>query len=95
MENFIFCAVHLQEYGSPLKFDFPQISVIHSISRKKTWNEKILFPVDKNSFALARMKDWLKNMCQLKKELLPLATVDCCLRKWKKMVLTGQKISFH
>ena len=33
MENFIFCAVHLQEYGSPLKFDFPQISVI---SRKKT-----------------------------------------------------------
>ena len=94
MEKFNFCAVCLQEYGSPLKFDFPQISVIHSINRKKTWNEKILFLVDKNSFALARMKDWLKNMCQLKKKLLSLATVDCCLRKWKKMFLR-QKISFH
>ena len=29
-----------------LKLDFPQISVIFSISRKKTWNKKILFPVD-------------------------------------------------
>ena len=39
--------VHLQEYGLSLKFDFPQISVIFSISRKKTWNKKTLFPVDK------------------------------------------------
>ena len=29
-----------------LKLDFPQISVIFPISRKKTWNKKILFPVD-------------------------------------------------
>ena len=29
-----------------LKLDFLQISVIFSISRKKTWNKKILFPVD-------------------------------------------------
>ena len=29
-----------------LKLDFPQISVIFSISRKKTWNKKMLFPVD-------------------------------------------------
>ena len=29
-----------------LKLDFPQISVIFSISRKKTWNKKKLFPVD-------------------------------------------------
>ena len=27
--------VHLQEYGSSLKFDFPQISVIFFIGRKK------------------------------------------------------------
>ena len=29
-----------------LKLDFPQISVIFFVSRKKTWNKKILFPVD-------------------------------------------------
>ena len=42
----------------------------------------------------AGMKDWLKNMFQLKNELFPLAAVDCCLRKWKKMGSTSQKISY-
>ena len=28
-----------------------------------------------------RTKDWLKNMFQLKKNLLPLAAVDCCQKK--------------
>ena len=41
------------------------------------------------------MKDWLNNMFQLKKKLVPLATGDCCLRTWKKMVSTSQKISFN
>ena len=31
------------------------------------------------------MKDWLKHMFQLKNELSPLAAVDCCLIKWKRM----------
>ena len=35
----------------------------------------------KNTFPLAEMKDWLKNMIQLKEKLLPLATVDCKMRK--------------
>ena len=35
----------MQEYGSSLNFDFPQISVLFSISRKK--NKKTLFPVEK------------------------------------------------
>ena len=30
-----------------LKFDFPQISVIFSISRKKLGIKKVLFPADK------------------------------------------------
>ena len=54
-----------------------------------------MFPVDKNSFSLARMKDRLKNMFQLKKKLLSLAPVDWCLKKWKKMVSTSQKFSSH
>ena len=33
-------------------------------------------------------------MFQLKNKLLPLAAVDCCLKKWKKMVSTNQKISY-
>ena len=49
----------------------------------------------KNSFSLAGIKNWLKNMFQLKKKLLPLAAVDCCLRKWKKIVFTNHKVSFH
>ena len=32
---------------STLKFDFPQISVIFSISRKKLGIKKVLFPADK------------------------------------------------
>ena len=32
-------------------------------------------------------------MFQLKEKMLPLATVDCCLRKWKKIVPTSQIIS--
>ena len=41
------------------------------------------------------MKDCLKNMIQLKKKLLSLATVVCYLRKWKKMVCTSQRVSFN
>ena len=41
------------------------------------------------------MKDCLKNMIQLKKKLLSLATVVCYLRKWKKMVVTNQGVSFN
>ena len=41
------------------------------------------------------MKDWLNNMFQLKKKLVPLATGDCYLRTWKKMVSSSQKISFN
>ena len=87
--------VHQQEYGPSLKFDFPQISVKISIRRKKLGIKKILFPVDKNSFSIAGMKDWLQIMFQLKKKLLLLVAVDLCLRKWKKMISTSQKISFH
>ena len=46
--------VNWQEYGSSLKFDFPQISVTFSIGRKKTWNEKTLFPVDKKIIFTSR-----------------------------------------
>ena len=87
--------VHQHEYGSSLKFDFPQISVIFSVSRKKLGIKKYCFQQTKNSFSLAGMKNRLKNMFQLKKKLLPLATVDCYLRKWNKMVSTSQRISFH
>ena len=38
------------EYGSSLKFDFPQISVIFSISRKKLEIKKKLFPLHKKLF---------------------------------------------
>ena len=31
----------------------------------------------------------------VEKNLFPVTAVDCCLRKWKKMVSTSQKISFH
>ena len=41
------------------------------------------------------MKDWQKNMIQLKEKLLPLATVDCYMRKWKKIVSTSQRISLN
>ena len=37
----------MQEYGSSLKFGFPQISVLFSVSRKKLGMKKTLFPVDK------------------------------------------------
>ena len=40
------------------------------------------------------MKDWLENIFQLKNELFPLAAVDCCLQKWKKMGCTSQKIIY-
>ena len=63
---------------------------------KKTWNKKIMFPIDKKTpFSPARMKDWLKIMFQLKKKLVPLGADDCCLRKWKKMFSMRHKISFH
>ena len=55
----------------------------------------MLFPVDKKLASTNRNKYWQKNMFQLKEKLLPLAAVDCCLRKWKEMVSTSQKISFH
>ena len=34
-------------------------------------------------------------MFQLKKNLLPLVTVDCYLRKQKKVVSSSQRLSFH
>ena len=37
-----------------LKSDFPQISVIFSISRKNMWNVKILFPVSKKLVLTSR-----------------------------------------
>ena len=40
-----------------------------------------MFHKQKNTFPLAEMKDLLKNMIQLKEKLLPLATVDCYMRK--------------
>ena len=50
----------------------------------------MLFPVDKkNSFPLTEMKDWLKNMIQLKNELFRLTAVECRLRKWNKMGSTS------
>ena len=44
-----------------------------------------------NSFPLAGMKDWLRNIFQLKNELFAQEAVDCCLRK-RKMGPTSQKI---
>ena len=40
------------------------------------------------------MKDWLKNMIQLKNELFRLTAVDCRLRKWNKMGSTSQTIIY-
>ena len=73
-----------------LKNRLSLISLIVSISRKNSEWKKKCFLQTKYSFPLARVKDWLKNMIQLKEKLLPLATVDCYLRKWKKMFSTCQ-----
>ena len=42
----------------------------------------------KNSFPIAEINDWLKDIFQLKNKLLPLAIVDRCLKNLKKMVST-------
>ena len=76
---------HQQQYGSSLKNEFLQISIIFPICRKKLEMKKYCFQQAKISFLLNGMIDWLKNMFQLKKKLLPVVAVDCCLEKWKKM----------
>ena len=60
------------------------ISLIVSISRKNSEWKKKCFLQTKYSFPLARMKDWLKNMLQLKNKLLSLIAVDCCPKKMEK-----------
>ena len=87
--------VHWQEYVSSLKFDFPQISVILSISRKDYEIKKILFPVDKKLIFTSRNEGLAEKYVPVEEKMLPLAAGDCCLRKWKKMVSTSQKPSFH
>ena len=56
-------------YFAGIKLDFPQVSVIFSISGKELGIKKILFPVDKIFPSLVGMKNWLRNMSQLKKKL--------------------------
>ena len=77
------------------KIDFPLISIIVSTSRKKLGIKQYCFQYKRSSFSLARVKTLLKNMFQLRKNCLPLAAVDCCLKKWKKMVSNCQKTRFH
>ena len=80
----------LAEIWFVFKTDFPLISIIVSTSRKNS-QKQYYFQQTKNSFPLARIKHWLKNLFLLKNKLLPLVPVACCLRKWKKMVSTCQK----
>ena len=71
---------HQQEYISSLKIDCSQVSIIVSILRKKLGIKQYGFQWTKIFFPLAEVKDWVKNMFQLKTELFPQAAVDCCLR---------------
>ena len=84
----------MQEYGSSLKFGFPQISVLFSISRKKL-GIKSQFPVDKKLVFTSRNEGLAEKCVPVEEKTLPLAAVNWRLKKWKKMVSTGQKISFH
>ena len=77
------------------KINLLLILAIVSTSRKKLGIKQYCFQKTKSLFPLVRMKDWLKNKFLLKEKLLPLVAVDCCLRKWNKIVSTSQKISFH
>ena len=73
----------------------PPSSIILSTRRKKLGIKQYCFQQTKNSFLLAEMKDCLKNMSPLKEKLLPLAPIDCYLRKWKEIVSTSRKNSFN
>ena len=53
----------------------------------------MLFPVDKKLVSTSGMKDWPKNIFQLRNELF-LQAVDRHLRKWKKVGFTTQKVSY-
>ena len=82
-------------YFAGIKLEFLQVSVIFSISGKRTWNKKILFLVDKNLVFTSRNEELTEKYVPIEEKLASTVVVDCCLRKWKKMVSTGQKISFH
>ena len=55
----------------------------------------MLFPVDKKLVFTSRNKGFAEKDVPVQEKLLPLVAVDCCLRKWKKMVSICQKICFH
>ena len=63
--------------------------------QKKAWNKKILFPVDKKVVFTSQNEELIEKYVPVEKKILPLATVNCYLRKWKNMVSTSQKISFR
>ena len=55
---------------------------------QKITRNKIIDKTDKNSFLHFQY-------VLLKSKTASLVAVDCCLRKWKEMVSTSPKISFH
>ena len=64
-----------------------RLSVIASTSRKNL--------VIKKQTKQIKPRCYVSNMFQSNEKLLPLVAVDCCLRKWKKMVSSSAKISFY
>ena len=56
----------------------------------------MLFPVDKKDLVFTRRNAGLaEKYVPVVEKLLPLAAVDCCLRKWKKMVSNSREIIFN
>ena len=82
-------------YFAGIKLDFPQVSVIFSISGKRTWNKKNTVSGRQNFLFTSRNEELAEEYVPVEEKTAFKAAVDCCLRKRKKMVSTGQKISFH
>ena len=84
---------HQQEYGWPLKIDFPKNFNKFPLA-EKNWNKQILSPADEKLVSTCRNKGLAEKYVPVVKEKqLSLAAVDCCLRKWKKVVSTSQLAS--
>ena len=82
-ENIEKTGVHQQEYIFVFKNRLSPSFNNSFHQQKKLGKKHYCFQQIKNSFPLAGMKGWLKNI-QLKNELFPLAAVDCCLKKMEE-----------
>ena len=82
--------IHYQEYGSSLKFDFPPILVICSISRKKL-RVKILFPVDKKLIFTSENEGLVEKYVSVEKKFV---SPGNCWPLFEKMEENGLKIGF-